>query len=87
MQHTGRQTACSRSDVAPGRPERGGERLVITLGRPWRCHRAVRGSGSGRYVFEHVLVINEILGQCLLPGESVHHRNGLQGDNRREHDL
>jgi hypothetical protein len=36
-------------------------------------------------VFEHVLVVNEILGQYLLPGESVHHCNGLQGDNRREH--
>jgi hypothetical protein len=41
-------------------------------------------SGKGQYVFEHILVMEEILGRNLLHDESVHHRNGVRDDNRPE---
>jgi hypothetical protein len=40
--------------------------------------------GKGQYVFEHILVMERILGRYLLPTESVHHRNGVRDDNRPE---
>ena len=41
-------------------------------------------SGKGQYVFEHILVMERILGRYLLLAESVHHRNGVRDDNRPE---
>ena len=36
------------------------------------------------YIFEHVLVMSELLGRPLQPPEQVHHRNGVRNDNRPE---
>ena len=41
-------------------------------------------AGKGNYVFEHILVMEQVLGRYLLPEESVHHRNGIRDDNRPE---
>jgi HNH endonuclease len=41
-------------------------------------------AGKGSYVFEHILVMEKMIGRYLLPGENVHHRNGVRDDNRPE---
>lgn len=43
-----------------------------------------RASKYGRHVLEHSLVMEKIIGRYLLPGENVHHKNGIRDDNRPE---
>jgi len=43
-----------------------------------------RASHDGRYVLEHVLVMESYLGRYLNDDETVHHKNGMKGDNRIE---
>ena len=41
-------------------------------------------AGRSPYVFEHIFVVEQVLGRYLVDGESVHHINGIRDDNRPE---
>ena len=46
--------------------------------------RILGANGKAAYRFEHVLNMEKALGRSLLPGENVHHINGIRDDNRIE---
>ncbi len=43
-----------------------------------------RASSNNGYVFQHILIMEQKIGRYLLPGENVHHINGVKDDNRPE---
>lgn len=49
-----------------------------------RARNHPRASKYGRHILEHTLVMENKLGRYLYPEESVHHKNGIRSDNRKE---
>lgn len=52
----------------------GGYRMIYNPDHP----NATRGG----WLAEHRGIMTELLGRALLPGETVHHKNGVRADNR-----
>ena len=44
-------------------------------------HPSARVAG---WIAEHTLIMTALVGRPLLPGETVHHKNGIKTDNRAE---
>jgi len=76
--------ACNRAlQVGPGNGNwqggttihKAGYVMIKTPGHP-------RARSNNGYVFEHILVMETLLGRYLVPEETVHHLNGVKDDNR-----
>lgn len=75
---SGLSKSCGDCDhfQGPGSIDGDGYRVLY---RPKHPNATKRGA-----IGEHQLVMSEMLGRPLLPGENVHHRNGVRDDNRPE---
>lgn len=61
--------------------KRDGYVRVYSPGHPFAVSNT---KGGGKYVLEHRLVMEKVLGRYLHPDEDVNHRNGVKDDNRPE---
>lgn len=80
--HHSRKT---RGNLDPTTPLRTiGQGWIDAHGYRYRQQRDHPNAHSTGKVAEHVIVMTEQLGRALMPGESVHHLNGIRDDNRPE---
>ena len=70
--------------LGPGRGSPGRRRAIRSLAGWYITDNGYRRTRreDGRREDEHRIVMRDVLGRDLLPGESVHHRNGDEFDNR-----
>jgi hypothetical protein len=78
MQH---RTEAIRRGLIPVPPE---YRSVRSTGYAWVYAPMSPYSRKDGWASEHQKVMCEHIGRALLPGENVHHKNGIKDDNRLE---
>lgn len=77
---------CARSEPLTGvnHPAWRGGRVIDKDGYARIYKPSDSRANCGRYMKEHVVVMEEMVGRQLLPHESVHHKNGQRADSRPE---
>jgi hypothetical protein len=69
-------------DVGPATPIYDGNGYVTNKGYRRMIRKGHPNAGKSGSIFEHVVVMTEMLGRPLTKGETVHHKNGVKDDNR-----
>ena len=63
---------------------KGKDRWVASSGYAWVRRPDHPDAYRNGTLQEHTVVMSDLLGRPLLPGENVHHKNGVRDDNRPE---
>jgi hypothetical protein len=60
------------------------EYIYVSVPKDYKGVTYSRPGGVKRYVYQHRLIMEKILGRYLKRSEIVHHKNGIKYDNREE---